>query len=45
MAVYVVKNIDSPKITEATGRELMETGLCITTLSQPMAAIIKYCKK
>ena len=44
-AVYETKDIDSTETIEATGRELMETGLQLTTLKQPSATIVTYRKK
>jgi alpha-galactosidase len=44
-AVYTLKNFDEPNATEATGKELMETGLAVEVKKQPWAAIVKYKKK
>jgi hypothetical protein len=44
-AVYVLANADVAGATEATGRELGETGLLIAIKSQPGAAVVAYKKK
>lgn len=43
--VYVLTNLDEPGVVEMTGRQLLESGLPISTKNKPAAVIIKYVKK
>ena len=43
-ARYVVKNLDSSELTEATGKSLMEEGLAVTLRNQPASALLMYKK-
>jgi alpha-galactosidase len=44
-ATYSLTNLDTPGITEASGRELMEKGLSVAIQEQPGSAVITYQKK
>ncbi len=44
-ARYVIRDMDLPDTREATGRELMESGLSISMQKRPQAALVRYTKR
>jgi alpha-galactosidase len=41
-ATYQVRDLDQPRATKMTGREMMETGLLVRIPAQPGAVVIRY---